>query len=319
MSLCDDVWFIILSFLTNREIYRTTLSINKHFFQMSWQTMDVTVKEYYPLFYTSKNGYINLCERLLNDKRIIFDTSSEIMKPIDIAIQNDHLSIIQLFMRQSSVEQEHIRFVLDTAVTRSIVNVVDFIIRDHRVDLTSLSPFIIVWASCQGSSGYNTVKYLFEQNYIYTREVYCKLLENCCENGWMDFVIVLLNDFSADPSTNDGRSLHLAAQKGHIDIVKLLSKRISPAIGENNALKYACYNGHYECVKFLLNDPRVDPSSQNQFPIRFAHKNGHKNIVDLLLKHPKVIAPREIIIQLQQQQQQVISTNKNQSSWCIIS
>ncbi len=38
--------------------------------------------------------------------------------------------------------------------------------------------------------------------------------------------------------------------------------RVDPSDNNNQAIKYACRYGHYEIVKLLLKDSRVDPTAK---------------------------------------------------------
>ena len=46
--------------------------------------------------------------------------------------------------------------------------------------------------------------------------------------------------------------------------------------------------GHYEIVKYLLLDKRVDPSDQNNEALRLAVSNNHEAIIKLLLSDSRV-------------------------------
>jgi ankyrin repeat protein len=50
----------------------------------------------------------------------------------------------------------------------------------------------------------------------------------------------------------------------------------------------ASKNGHTEVVKLLLEDERVDPSTNKNWAIRQAYKREYINVIKLLLKHSKV-------------------------------
>ena len=63
--------------------------------------------------------------------------------------------------------------------------------------------------------------------------------------------------------------------------------RVDPS-SNNNAIQVASKNGHTEIVKLLLGDPRVDPTTYNNKAIRVASENGHTEIVKLLLGDPRV-------------------------------
>ena len=78
-------------------------------------------------------------------------------------------------------------------------------------------------------------------------------------------------------------AIHLASRYGHVDVVKLLQNdpRVDPSADNNRAIRFASENGHIEVVKLLLNDPRADPSDYSNCAIRLASKNGHFEVVKL--------------------------------------
>ena len=86
-----------------------------------------------------------------------------------------------------------------------------------------------------------------------------------------------------------------AVETGNIDKVRLLleNPEIDPATNNNEAIRVASGRGHTEVVRMLLADPRTNPASNNNYPIRLASKNGHTEIVKLLLADPRteLIAP----------------------------
>src|SRR3972149_12315787 len=82
-----------------------------------------------------------------------------------------------------------------------------------------------------------------------------------------------------------------ASQNGHYNVVKLLleDKRINPADRYNWAIQLASFYGHYNIVKLLLGDNKVNPADDNNSAIQWASYNGHYNIVELLLEDKRVI------------------------------
>ena len=74
---------------------------------------------------------------------------------------------------------------------------------------------------------------------------------------------------------------------GHFDVVKKLLPRVDPS-DVNDAIRWASENGHFEVVRLLLSDPRVDPADDNNEAIRLASRNGHFEVVRLLLADPRV-------------------------------
>jgi ankyrin repeat protein len=72
-----------------------------------------------------------------------------------------------------------------------------------------------------------------------------------------------------------------------------------PSQKNNKAIRWACLTGNVHVVKYLLRDPRVDPSADLNFGLRMAsekgmvsstylNNQGYLEIVKLLLKHPLV-------------------------------
>ncbi len=71
-------------------------------------------------------------------------------------------------------------------------------------------------------------------------------------------------------------------------------EHIDPAIEKElygrvtSAISLASEYDHVEVVKLLLNDPRVDPSTDDNAAIRFASNYGRVEVVKLLVNDPRV-------------------------------
>lgn len=68
-----------------------------------------------------------------------------------------------------------------------------------------------------------------------------------------------------DPTVNDNFAIKRACYKGHVDAVRWLLEdgRADPSDNENLAVVIACYYGHSEVAQLLLQDEKVDPSASN--------------------------------------------------------
>ena len=51
----------------------------------------------------------------------------------------------------------------------------------------------------------------------------------------------------------------------------------------------ASKNGHLSVVERLLQDPRVDPSDDDNYAFCMAAENGHSSVVERLLMDPRVV------------------------------
>jgi hypothetical protein len=79
-----------------------------------------------------------------------------------------------------------------------------------------------------------------------------------------------------------------ACKSGETEIVRRMLPQVDPAVQDNEAIKFASWNGHIEVVRLLLADIRVDPGAEYNQPIMWASFNGHTEVVQELLKHPRV-------------------------------
>ena len=64
--------------------------------------------------------------------------------------------------------------------------------------------------------------------------------------------------------------------------------RVDPSADNNFSVRRASANGRVEVVKLLLNDPRVDPSADNNDAIQQASRYGNSEVVRLLLNDLRV-------------------------------
>ncbi len=76
-------------------------------------------------------------------------------------------------------------------------------------------------------------------------------------------------------------ALTVAANNGHLDIVKLLIPISDPKYNGSSALRLAAYNGHLECVKLLI--PVSDPKDGCSEAAWYAFEKEHSKCFDLLL------------------------------------
>lgn len=86
------------------------------------------------------------------------------------------------------------------------------------------------------------------------------------------------------------RAVQQASMDGHIAIVERLLQdpRIDPSADNNRALWNACIEGHTTVVDRLLQDSRVDPSFGRNRAIRLSSECGHISVVNRLLQDHRV-------------------------------
>lgn len=99
-------------------------------------------------------------------------------------------------------------------------------------------------------------------------------------------------DNHIDPDSGN-RKIRCASRNGFLETVKLLlqDERVDPSSNNNYCIKLASANGHTEIVEILLQDPRINPSAGDNYALKMAVKNGHWEIAKMLLHDARVDAP----------------------------
>ena len=135
----------------------------------------------------------------------------------------------------------------------------------------------------------------------------CKSLYDHCRNGEIEEVRRAL-ERGEDANKKLGRkkggtALHIAARKGHRELVALLldQPKIDPSVTDDagwTALHLAAYEGHKEVLASLLNHPGVDVNVANTTgreatsigttALHIAAARGHLDVLTLLINHPGI-------------------------------
>lgn len=114
----------------------------------------------------------------------------------------------------------------------------------------------------------------------------------CCSNNHPFLVEILLQNSQININTKDNQAIRWACRDGHLKVVQLLlndkSNRIDPGTKRDWAIRYAVEYDHIEIVKLLLQDKRVNPGAKSNEALRTATEKGLEMIFELLLIHPQV-------------------------------
>ena len=111
-----------------------------------------------------------------------------------------------------------------------------------------------------------------------------------CQEGKLDEVEVLLKDKKVNPANGNNEAIRWASENGQIDVARLLltDDRVNPADMNNDAIRGASENGQIDVVRLLLTDDRVNPADWKNDAICQASYNGHIDVVRLLLTDDRV-------------------------------
>mmetsp|Transcript_30054 Transcript_30054/g.36586 ORF Transcript_30054/g.36586 Transcript_30054/m.36586 type:complete len:214 (+) Transcript_30054:1416-2057(+) len=127
---------------------------------------------------------------------------------------------------------------------------------------------------------------------ISTEEANEAFCQACYENH-LDIARLLFDnpEFKIDPAVDDSYLLFFAAQTGYVEMTRFLLSQpsVNPSANNNTAIEEACNNGgNLEIVQLLMADKRVNPADKKCIAFDRACQGGNLDIVKLLLDDPRV-------------------------------
>ena len=126
--------------------------------------------------------------------------------------------------------------------------------RDHDVSV-KLVPYYVL------DSKLNSVKGFYGDT----------LLHLACQNGWLDYVKLIVNENGYDPEVKD--------------------------CGHQTPLHYTCRYGHLQIVRFLIRDHNCDVAVATRdywTPLHYACRYGHLSIVEDIFDIPGVMSEKQL-------------------------
>ncbi|KAJ3304781.1 hypothetical protein HDV03_002322 [Kappamyces sp. JEL0829] len=207
------------------------------------------------------SGAMELLPILLHHPLV--DPSANNNEPIRNAAQNGLAVAAAYLLGHPRFSPLHMDTVIEIAVKRNHIEVVDLFLRDARLDIT-----------CKEQSP----------------------IRIAAESGHLALVELLLRDPRVDPSAKNSYSLRMACAHGHVGVAKRLLQdpRVDPtqshelAPWRNQALRMACENGHAEVVSTLLQDSRMDPTEGESEVLVLAVAKNRIDCVRALLDDGRV-------------------------------
>lgn len=146
------------------------------------------------------------------------------------------------------------------------------------------------------------LKHIFNEPYLGT------ILDVCCMlPGKSEFVEKLLSagvDVNLPNKFQNKNAIHMAAGRGHVDVLRALIDHPSTEVGildgdKNSALYHAIQNGHVACFELLFKCEAIDPNRLNRrgtnAVFAAATLAGTKQNDELMLafiRHGEKIVPR---------------------------
>ena len=247
-----DIWTIILSYIGIEEMTKMAI-INKLFYEIIQSQLylnNLSKLDQYILFGKAcKYGRYQYILKLLSNINPDFCDNYCIKK----ASKNGHHEVVKLLLNNLLVNPSaRDQYTIRWASRNGYIKIVKLLLNDQRVDPSVRDQYAIRWASYNNYIG--TVKLLLKDNRV----------NGCC-------------------------ALYCASSAGNHQIVKYILNNVYTRLTElENALTIASKNNYPEVVKLLLNDPRIDPSADNQCAVKQASNGEYIEVLKLLLKDHRV-------------------------------
>lgn len=249
-----------------------------------------------PIHLACKYGHLRIV-------RLLSETETDIPVCLQMAVRNDHASIVKVLLRKSR-ENIQKNDLFDLAVENTNVNLLQlFLKRGYTIDYTSheiLHKSIVF-------SGREIFQFLlknfiendenFDMNCIENNTCKSSLLHHSVHQNDLEIVTTLI-EHGADNSNNNRRQLFnrtvlhevFQSPKCSYGILKYLieiKSDVNAIDGKNyTPLHYAAELGKIQSMHLLLeNGARVDASQCGTTPLHLACKMGHADCVRLLMKY----------------------------------
>jgi ankyrin repeat protein len=209
------------------------------------------------------------------------------------------VQVVEQLLKNGNVDPSlNVQKPLRMACKNGHAQVVRLLLQDNRVDpsVDFQSPLVI---ACRFGRD-QVVAELLKDNRVDPTIRKNKLLIEVCKKGYIEILKMFVSDplKRMNPSALNHYALWQACQMKRLDLMKFLldDPRINPCfrrmnsclLRKQNILQFACSEGFTDGVKFLLLDPRIDPSSHHNQALEEVRTSHGSDIRDLLLHDPIV-------------------------------
>lgn len=244
-------------------------------FLLSDQRVDPSANCNYALIKAVENGHTDIVKLLVADPRV--DCYSD---AIEVAIKNDHLEYIDLFLNDSAIEYYLCDDGIETAIRKGYNEIVKKLLSDERMDV------------------YNTlIKVAIEVGNMECVDILMndpRSAAFCCdtelamaiEKGYIEIAKKILSDERT--YCFGGETLDKIIEKGNVELLKLFLKNVANEDDCQLALLKAAETGKAECVRVLLSDPRTKPRRDNNAALRLAIENDNVECAGLLVMYADI-------------------------------
>ena len=219
----------------------------------------------YPLYEAAERGDVDKVRELLEHGKYNVNEVSDWYKetPLHGACEHGHLNVarvlIGIYKADMTIQNRYGATALMLAIKHGHDNVAHALLEDYQcpVDIQDNHGDTVLHYACRANAT-QSMKTL-RQKYKFSRSNKNDTpLHVAAYYGKQGMALALIQEFGCDVNTKGSggmSALHSACAGGHVDMVKCLSKYISPLVVDdygNTPLHICCAYGKSECVEALL-------------------------------------------------------------------
>jgi ankyrin repeat protein len=253
--------------------------------------IDPTANDSQALTTACDGGHVDIVKLMMEDSRI--DPSTNDNTALICACSKGCVEVVQLLLADTRVHPDaNDNRALRLSCTSGNVEVPRLLLTHSKVDPSAKDNEAFRNACAKGFS--DIVKLLLADSRVNPSDQENEAFIRVCNDGQMEILKLLLADSRFDISTQQANEAFCqACYENHLDIARLLFDKpefkIDPAVDDSYLLFFAAQTGYVEMTRFLLSQPSIDPSANNNTAIEEACNNGgNLEIVHLLLADKRV-------------------------------
>lgn len=253
--------------------------------------IDPSINNSTALIYACAKGRVEVVKLLLADTRVHPEAKDN--QALRLSCESGKVEIPRLLLTHPKVDpsaedNEAIR----NACAKGFIDIVKLLLADSRVNPSDAENEAFIGACNDGKMEILKLLLADSRFDISTEEANEAFCQACYENH-LDIARLLLDkpEFKIDPSVDDSYLLFFAAQTGYVEMTRFLLSQpsVDPSANNNTAIEEACNNGgNLEIFKLLMADKRVNPGDEKCIAFDRACQGGNLEIVKLLLDDPRV-------------------------------